>query len=368
MKFTTSVSTMQGVTSNLSNGVGNDKMLPITGLVGIECLPNKRVEFTVTDYVNYLTVAIELGDDDEEYEEGYATVSADMMIKLVSKCRSGETISFELFEDKYLAVESGGVYKLELADDGSGELVHFVNPGKQFKVEDCTEYVIDTKTLNEMVSSCKQALYPDKSEVYSNYLISNKVVATDRTRAVFINSDIVGDKPEILLDSTIVDLFLLFGDDVTLKVGNDSIYATNSAGTIVVFSKADSSVGEYNVNGTKAMLGIKFPSMCKLNKTDVITALNRIGLFCAKYEDNALSMEFKEGSVVLSSANSSAIEEIGYLEFKDVKTCTILIDIKKLLAHLKGYPSETVELHFGADKCIMLEDKDITQIIALVRR
>lgn len=366
MKFTTNVSTLQSVVSNLSKGVGNDKTLPITSLVGIECLPDKRVEFTVTDYVNYLTMAIELDGDDEDYEEGYATVSADMFIKLVSKCSNGEAITITK-EPNCLTVECCGVYKLELVDDGSGDVVHFTNPGREF-TEDFTEYTLDTKTLYAMVGSCKQALHPDKSEVYSNYLVSSEVVSTDRTRAVFVKKDIVGDKEDILLDSTFVDLLMLFGDDVTLKVAKDCIYATNSTGTIIVFSKADSSVGDFNTKGTKAMLSIKFPSMCKVSKAEVLSALNRIGLFCAKYEDNALRIDFKDGLMVLSSDNSSAIEEIEYLEYKDVEPFSLHIDITRLQAHLKGYNSDTVELYFGSPKCIKLEDTDITQIIALVQR
>lgn len=366
MKFATSVSTLQDVVSDLSKGVGNDKAIPLTSLVGIECLPDRKVQFTVTDYVNYLVITLDLSEaeDDEEYEEGFATVSADMFIKLVQKCNSGDVIAVETME-KCLGVSSGGTYKLEYADDGSGEPVHFMAPTLPAPTE---TYVLDTKTLYAMVGSCKQALLQDRSDVYSNYLLADKVIATDRTRAVFVESDVAKDKKHILLGSSFVDLLMLFRNDATIRVNTEGIVATSADGHTTIISKTDTDIGEFNEAGTTGMLGVKFPSTCKVSKSDLLGALNRIGLFCAKYEDNAIKIHFKEESMVLSSANSSAVEEIEYHEFMDTTDFSIWIDITRLQSHLKAYDGEKVDLWYGVKNCIKLEDTDVTQIIALVAR
>lgn len=369
MKFATNVSILQTIVGDLSKGVGNDKSLPITSMLGIECLPNKEVVFTVTDYANYMTISLTLDGDDEEYEEGFATVTADMFIKLVQKCKAKDEITFETL-DNCLVVGCGGVYKLELCDDGSGlgEAFHFTSPIGTFPTAGYTEYLLDRKTIDSMIDSCKQALYPDKAEIYSKYLVADKVVATDRTRAVFVDSEVANGKPHIVLDSRLVDLMTVFSGDATLKVTDDSILVTNANGVVKIYSKTKSDLESYDENGLNNMLGMKFPSMCKVDKSELVSVINKMGLFCTKYEDNALRMDFKENSLILSSIKDAAVEEIEYIESMDIAPFSLYIDITRLLAHLKAYSGDVVTLYFGAPKCIKLEEDNVVQIIALVAR
>lgn len=369
MKFTVNAEKCLAIVSDVAKGVGNNKLLPITGMIGIE-IADGKLQFSATDGANILRISTEETSD----EDGYVTVSADMFVGLVSKLADCSAISFES-TDKVLAITGlkgirpVGTYKLELPLNDEGKVVKFIDlDEKKNNTTGGAVYDIPVSVIEEMRNSCKQALATDVSEsCYANYLVGDKIVSTDRTRAVFVDSNVVDDKAHFLLGRNFVELLSLMEENVTLTVSSNGMYATDGHGT-EVFSNMNGSIADYNETAIKGMLSMQFPSMCKIKKAELINTLNRMTLFSSKFDNNGIDIDFKDDKMVIKSVKGSAVEEIEYSEFANVQPCDIRIDVLLLMSHIKAYASDTVELFFGNPTCIKLVDGNVTQIIALVRK
>jgi len=374
MRFSINAKTMLDLVSDVSKGVGNNKLLPITSMIGIKYLGNV-VALSSFDGSNLLRVkAIASGQD---IEDGEVTVNADMFIGLISKLSDCSLISFETDKERpilnvlaYQGVKSVGSYKLELPLNEDGEVIKYLDLdskiGDKSNAVVC-ELLIDT--IKDMIASCKPALATDVAEsCYTNYLVSEKIISTDRTRAVFLDNASFkeGDK-HYLLGRQFVDLLTLTGPSVELYFFDDHIYATDEWGTEIVTS-SNGALNEFDEAATEKMLKIDFPSMCKVKKSELLNTLNRMSLFCSKYDNNSIDISFDDTSMKISSLKNSAVESIDYTEFMKVSPFDIRIDVTLLLPHIKSYASDIVELHFGNKMCIKLVDGSVTHIIALITK
>lgn len=376
MRFSINTEKLQAMVTEVSHGVGNNKLLPITSMLGIKFNEGK-LYLSSFDGANLLRIGSHLGVTDEE-NYGDVTVNADMFVKLVSKLSDCSDIDIEtdgsspiLIVSAYKGTKDVGTYKLELPLDENGDIIRYVDmdakKGDTTKVDDV--YNVSVALINEMIASCKPALATDVSETcYKNYLVSEKIVATDRTRAVFLDNDgYEEDDKHYLLGRQFVDLLSLAEEEVSLYIFEDHMYATDGHGLEIVTS-SNGDVADFNEKAIQGMLAMKFESMCKVNKSELLNTLNRMALFCNKYENNVIDISFKEDSLVINSLKNSAVEEIDYTEFKDVTPFDIRIDVTLLLTHVKSYASENVELHFGNKTCIKLVDGSVVQIVALMSK
>lgn len=368
MKFTVNAEKCLALVSDVAKGVGNNKLLPITSMIGLE-LRGEVLYLSSTDGANILRITTDVTGT----EDGYATVTADIFVGLISKLADCSSISFEtnnniLAITGFKGVKVVGTYKLELPLD-EGKVIKFIDfDSKVASTLSGAEYDVSATIIDDMRNSCKQALATDVSEsCYANYLIGDKIVATDRTRAVFVDTDIVEGKAHLLLGRNFVELLSLAEENVTLRVSSNGMYATDNHGT-EVFTNFNGALSDYNEAAIGNMLKMEFPSMCKIRKSELLNTLNRMTLFSSKFDNNGIDIDFKDDKLVIKSLKNSAVEEIEYTEFVNVKPCDIRIDILLLMSHIKAYASDIIELYFGNPTCIKLIDGNVTQIIALVRK
>lgn len=379
MKFSINTEKLQNTITSVAKGVGNNKLLPVTELVGITLTDSGVVKFSSADGVNTLRVSTDL-DGDLEQEPGEITVNADLFTSLVSKLSDCTSVTFNT-SDRLLIVTGHkgdvdcGVYKIELPVDESGNIIKPINLDAKINIikqniadNIGTVYELTKTTIDEMRSSCRQALAVDVTEsCYTNYLISKSIMATDRTRAVFIHKDIIGDNHPFLISRTFGELLSLIVDEVSILVSDSGIYASDGK-TIEIYTNTRGDLADYDEKALNGMLGMSFPSMCKVKKSELLNTLGRMSLFCEQYDNNAVDITFQEDCLTIKSLKDSAVESINFLEHKDYAPCDIRVDVTLLISHVKAYGSDSVELWFGHPKCIKFVDGDITQILALVAK
>lgn len=375
MKVLVNSEKLQAVVDDISKGVGNNKLLPITSMVGITLTEDGTIKFISTDGTNFLRVSVKNGELSDEEETGHVSVDADLFISLVAKLSDCSAVSFET-DNSTLTVKGHkgtqvvGEYKLELPIDDEGNPVKFVDIDSKIEkvVSEDNAYELKAEVIEEMRNSCKQALSTNISEpCYTNYLVSKDIVSTDRTRAVFVHKDLIAKKEPFLLGRNFVDLLALAGDTVTVYVSDTGIYAKDEFGT-EIFTNANGELDGYNEKAVKGMLGMEFPSMCKVKKSELVNTLGRMLLFCSKYDNNGIDIDFDEDRMTIHSLKDSAVEIIEYSEFKNVSPFTIRVDVTLLASHVKAYASDTVELWFGNAKAIKFVEGDVTQILALMAK
>lgn len=358
MKLTINTAKLQEMVSKAVRGASNNKLLPITGMLGIN-LKNGELIISTTDATNYLMIA-EHGIDGDDFA---VTVYADMFAKLIARLTC-DTVSMEL-KDKYLEVTGNGTYKIELPFDENGEIVKFSNPmlNKQF-----TTVIgrLSVSVINTILNSVKPALAVTlDNPQYTNYWVGDCVLATDSykiasyAKEVFENPVLISAQMMELLTSTATDDFM-----VALNADDNSeiMFTTKDC---IVYGKLPSGLSEYAINEIKDLVSKEFTSTCEVNKSTLMQLLDRLSLFVRPFDDGNINLTFTPDGLVVTSVANSGSELIPYLSSDNFKEFACVIDINLLQTQVKSNISDAVKIHFGEPECIKITDGTITKIIAL---
>lgn len=342
------------------NGAGNDKTMPLTQFMGI-IKDGENITLITTDATNYFYVH---GMVDEDASDINVTVFYEQFAKLISKMTSKE-VELEVV-DKALHVIGNGDYMIELPLDENGELVTYPDPyNDKYKTDFKWDGEIKVAEIKTVVDSVKPSLAPatvDELPSIKNYFVGDNVIATDRYKIASFDNKMMNK--EVLMSARLMDLLSLSENTLNYKIDKDCMVFESDDCTI--FSKQMDDIEEYPIDAIESLINEKFASVCKVNKNEFIALLERIALFVGKYDDRAVRLYFEKNGIRVCNKNRKSNEVIEYNNSKGFKEydCTISVDM--LLAQLKAYAGDMVELHYNNDKCIKFVDGSITQIVALM--
>ena len=347
---------LQELVAKSVKGVGYDKNIPMTTMMGIT-VNNGKLTLSSTDATNYLYITGELEGATENID---ISVYADVFSKLVAKLTTEET-SLKL-DGRSLVVTANGQYTMSLPIDENGNLVVF--PKKS--ITDIKQLgIVSTENKKLMLTSLRPSLSAVKESVYSNYYIGELAVSTDRAMMCVLDEPLF-EEPK-MLRKEFVDLWELISGDVAVAISGTDIVTKSAIDGVEIYSKVDSSDTEFNLEGVKKMVAFDNSAFCKIRKADLLSLLERIALFVGAYDDSTITMKFTDTCLEITSKTQSGSEAIDYMESINPIELTTKIDINRLIVQLKSYPSDVVELWYGSDFCIKLTDGKLSQVLALVR-
>lgn len=357
MKLTVNAEVLKNLVSKSVKGVGNDKLVPITSLMGIAC-ENGLLTITTTDGTNYLFVTYPLNNEDF-----YVVVNADMFAKLVAKLTC-DVVVLELI-DNSLEIRGNGKYHLELPLDENGTLVTYPNPMKKFmNANNLKTTTIDCATIKTILESVKPSLATsiDDAPCYMHYYVGTEVLATDTYKIASLPVTLF-DTP-LLISSTMMDLLSLVSEDaVTVWYDENEIVFKSS--DITIYGKLPIGVEDYAFNEIHNLVVSEFDSMCKVSRSQLLELLDRLMLFVGTYDYNGVLLNFGENELSVTSKSSSGTETLKYLSSDNPTEFTCMVDIKMLYSQVKAYATDDVEIWYGRDNAIKLLGTT-TQIISLM--
>jgi len=344
--------------SKVSVGVGNNKLIPITELIGID-VNDDTIQLIATDINNYVYVSDKIATN----EEFNISVQAERFVKLIGKLTSEYT---ELHvKDNNLIVKANGSYTIELPLDENGDLIKFPDPRNDIDVTIDNSVEVSVNTIKSIVKIAKSSLATtvDRPEL-TNYYVGDKVFATNGTIITEYRKELF-DSPQ-LFSSKLMDIISTFtGENVAMKVEKDYILAI--CDNMSVYSKVSEDIDDYAIDKVTKFIGTEFDNSCKLNRANVINALDRISLFSSTYDNRAVRLSFTENALVISNMKSGSIEEVEYMEKKsNVDSFEVYINADMLMEQLKSYFGDTVTIEYGEDFAISLVSDTTTQIISLM--
>lgn len=356
MKFTISTVKFQEMLSKASRGASCNKQIPLTNLIGIE-LVSGNLELITTDATNYLIVS----ETDVQGEDGYVTLELDTLSKLVPKITS-ETITLEL-SDKYLNVVGNGSYKLEIPMENDA-VVHFPVPslGEGDTIGDIS--LSDIKTMLATIRPSLATTY--EMPFYMHYYVADTVLGTDTVKASAYKKQVLDGVPR-LLNVNLVNLLDVMTDDTIHVIGTDDKIKFVSS-NCTVFGTMPSGIEDFNAEAVNGLVSQEFPDMCKVNKADILGALDRIKLFVGVYDDGAITLHFDNDKLTISSKSTTGVEEIAYTSsLPDIKRIdfTCVIEINTLFTQIHAQVSNTINIEFGLPNVLKLVDEDTVSVIAL---
>lgn len=344
--------------------VTNSKLFPITGLLGIYVYQG-TIQLITHDGYNTIYTRDSILDTTAE---GYVVVDAGSFNALILKL-SADSVKLE-FKEGYLEVKAAGAknngsYKFDIAYE-EGQVVMFPDGYQGFEEENVTHnFEINYKDLI-LALNLNEAAVAKTSEVVAYtgaYFGHNKIITTNAYVACITHKNLF-EIPLLLNYSTLKLLPILAPFEGSEVIGciltKDKIcfYDDNSE----VFGSLMSQVLDFPGKETVSFLELGFAGTCKIQKAELIEALDRLNIFITPFDKNIIELDFKKDSLTLRSLTSNAIEKIAIQTSAEVLCKT---DFFHLKSQVESAQHEVVTLKFGNDVAIALEEPLATHIISL---
>ena len=359
MKIKTEI--LQKMVAKAIQGASNNKMIPITGLIGVE-VKNEKLTLMTTDGSNQLRVMEKVELDPiygpTDSQEFYTIVNAETFSKLVGKITK-EFIEFENKEN-YLEIKGNGVYKLEIAINEEGEMVRFPEI-LDIKAE---PYSVSTLLLQEAIKAAKASVAKTMEiPCLTGYYISDKTISTDRQ--LIFQSSVGLSKEPLLLSSEMAELLLLVEDETTniLHKDNELIFFNEN---FKISGKELEGKETYPVQQIEGLLQTSYNNTIKVNKQELLNVLDRMSLFVSDYDKGGVFLDFEIRGLTLKSQKSNAVEVIQTPETNDRATFNCLVDIEMLKSQIETISTDVVEIQYGQEKSIKILDENCIHIISLL--
>ena len=354
MKISTNL--LQDMVSKAIKGAGNNKLIPITSLIGIEILEGKLILKT-TDGSNHLYITEKLEGD---YSNFYSIVNADMFSKLVSKTTS-EYIELNNNES-YLEFVGNGSYKLEIPVNADGDIIKF----PQFNIrEDIAPQQISISGLKNMLTSAKVSVAKTMEvPCLTGYYISDKVVSTNREMICLIEDTI--SKEPILVSSPMAELLQLFeGADLAfVKDENKLMFETEN---VILFGKELEGKDIYPVAAVENLAKSNYDNLIVVNKQDLLIVLDRMALFVTDYDKNGVFLKFTSDGLEIRSQKYNAVELLAIKSETPIFEFSCLADIEMLKSQVGAVIGDIVNIYYGQPTSLKIKEGNTTMVLSLMQ-
>lgn len=358
MKIRTEI--LQKLVSKAIQGSSNNRMIPLTSLIGIEYLDSKLTLIT-TDGSNQFRVIEKIEVPTEDDYEFYTIVNADTFSKLVGKTTK-EFIELENKEN-YLEVKGNGTYKLEIAINEEGEMVRFPNIVEELSKETIK---LNLNDLQEAIKVAKASVAKTlEVPCLTGYYLSKNIISTDRQLVCKINKEIVTEP--ILISSEMAELLLLVGGDEILELvkKDNNLIFYNANYTIA--GKELEGKELYPVQPIENLTNLAYNNSIKVNKQELLAVLDRMNLFVTDYDKGGIYLNFTAKGLEVKSQKSSATEIIDIEQPETfINQFNCLIDIEMLRNEIMSVTTEEIEIQYGQEKSIKIVDNNAIFIISLL--
>lgn len=360
MRITLKTLKLQEMVARSIKGASNNKLIPLTGLMSIS-LKGNVLTLTTTDASNYLYIR----EDKVEGDDFYVTVQVETFSKLISRMTC-ENVTIILHpEIQVLEVKGNGDYKIELPVDENGQLIKYPDPLADFQPEEESNTTVQLSTIDTILNTVKSALATTlEIPCYTGYYVGDSVIATDTYKIAGMDATLFEGAKRLISPEMMNLLAVMTAEKVSVDI-NDNIIVFSSP-DCVVYGNAMEGIEDYAVDAITSLIKTDFQSVCKLSKSALLQLLDRLALFVNTYDKNGVYLTFTKSGLQISSKASSGVEIIPYIESTNFKDFTCVADISMLTQEVKAIASETIELYYGQDNAIKMEDGNITIIVALL--
>lgn len=357
MKIKTSL--LQELVSKSVKGASNNKMIPITGFMGIDVrhdiVSGKAfLNLITTDGNNILKVESVI----DETPDFYTVVSAENFSKLVGKI-TVEYIEL-ILKENYLIVEGNGTYKLDIPVDSEGNIVKF-DDIPQVPEKECD---IEVSKLQSYIEAAKVAVANTMdSYLLTGYYIDKAIITTNSEKLCYINEDI-GIKSPMLLSAPTAELLLVFtGEKLTLSRRMDDLLFEGNG--VTLYCKELPEKDKYPISTVNSLLDMSLTSSIKLSKDKLLNALDRMSLFVDEYDENGIHLAFTKEALFVKSQKSNGQELIDGISNRE-EEFDCIINIEMLTSAIKAVTGEQVEILYGLPTAIQIKDNNTTLLLSLM--
>lgn len=377
MSLTVSTNEFKTAVSKVSKCVSNNSLIALTSLINVVVKDN-QVFLTATDGSNFLTVRLLSKVDCGDME---FSVDAELFSKLVTKVTS-KNIEMSLNDEHTIVtVKANGKYTIPLLIDEDGNSVVFP---KKIDTSKKHTTVNDLKltTIKEIVNSNKSALATSiEVPALTMYYCKDRVVSSDVFRIAETDVKLF-DEP-YLLSANLMDLIYnlsseeidvdFYEDSIVFSTDKEMLYAPvyvldeSNAKSFPINAVIKDTVGVFPINSINNLLNLEFSSSCTVSKAEFLAVLDRISLFVSKYDKKAVYLTFTNDGLVITNKAADCAEHINYINSDNFTPYSCGVELLYLKQEISNIASDKLQLGYGGDVAIKIEDGIVVKIIALTQ-
>lgn len=341
--------------NKIVKGLGNNKMLPITEMIGINA-DKSTLSLVSTDGTNKVQVVIPIEGDNEPTS---FVVNGKTFSQLVLKTTT-EFINLSI-EDGKLVVKGNGSYSFSFPTDEDGEFIVIPNVevDKDTKVELSAEDLKNSYNINKSSVSVTM-----ETPAYTGfYYDDNGSVATNSLKISYVNKKLFSNP--ILLNAKLASLFSILPEEkVNVYQGNSEIAFESGNVTIQGFKMDD--VSEFPINDIIPFLTADLPHKVRLNKKALLNLLERIAVFVTPFDKNSIKIDFTKNGVRVWTLDGINNEIIPYTDSENVEETSIKVDVTNFKDLVGSNPEEELVIMYGHPAAIKMTFGNVSQVLALV--
>ena len=357
---------LQRMVAKVVQGCSNNKMLPLTSLIGITCCDG-LLTLTTTDGSCVFEVKEKVAELDGA-GNFYSIVNAEQFAKLISKTTK-EYVELHNNEN-YLEVVGNGTYKLDIAINEEGQLVQF-KPEPVIS-ENTKQFEVNIADLQNAIKVAKASIAKTMEIPFlTGYLICDEVVTTDRQLVCKLEKLILPEP--VLISSVMADLLMLFdldADDklVLYKQDNTLMFSCKKYCLFGNELEGKEDFVDKIVIAINNLTSLAYTNTATVSKQELLGILDRMEVFVSDYDKNSVFLRFDSAShsMQVQSRKSNAIEELRLKDTDVVGDFEYLVDIEMLKSQLQSLSSDEVHIQYGNQKSIQLKENELTLVIALL--
>lgn len=343
---------LQDMVAKAVKGASLNRLLPLTSMIEISN-EDGLLTLTTTDMNNYLYIQEEI-EDEQDFE---IVIGVEKFAKLISRLNC-EFVELELLEKELKVITNNGSYSIEIPVDENGKPVQF--PFKQIS-GGAKRGEIKLATVKNILKVCKPALAVTlESPCYTNYYTGDKIMATD-TYKIAAFDDKFMDDPALISAETMSLLDIMDSDIIYEESENEIVFQTDNCS---VYTTKANGIEDYAYSAINSLVDSEFDYFCKVQKNKLISALERVSLFIGLYDNNAVELTFDAEYLTVTNKESSATETVELEQGDEKFKC--LIDAEMFLTQIKANDADVLEIWYGKENSIKIENERITQVLCLL--
>ncbi len=322
-------------------------LIPLTCFMHIKVKDN-TLYVSTTDNINFLNTT-EVLDPSAKVEDFEMIVQSKLFSQLMTKLTTATT-TFTI-EGNKVTIEADGKYNMPLEVDVDGSAIKFPEMTFEAVGKTLTVTAAEIKSILALNKSCKADM-KDVPALYNYYMDSESVLTTNIYKAC-MNPVKVFDTP-VCVSPTVMDLVSVICDETGVDVSQNEDYVmfSSTKGSLLGKKCLDADVEQFPAVDLVEVFSSDLSNSCKINRTMLINAVDRICLFTDAYQSNKLSLIFKDDALTLHSASTDSKEDISYLTpLATTLTDNVVIDIDGsfLKQQLTACDMEDLQIKFSQE-------------------
>ena len=346
---------LKDVVNKVVKGMGNNKILPITEMIGVN-VSNNELSLVSTDGSSSIQVTIPI--DNVETSVSFV-VSGKQFSQLIQKTTTEFTTL--VFEDNKVIVKGNGNYAFTCVVDEDGNLVTLNNIEKEY--QDSFELNVNDLKKAYEINKFSLAKTMETPAYTGFYFDENGAVSTDSIKISYINCKLFPSP--VLLNSRFMNLVMLLAGDKAKVHQTNSDIIIESDNVLLQGSKM-TDVVDFPIEDIKPFIESELPHKVRVNKKSLLNLLDRISVFVTPFDKNSIKIDFTNDGARVWTLNGVNNELIPYIDKENLEESSIQVDVTSFKDLVSADPDEDITIMYGHPAAIKLSFGNVSQVLALV--